>query len=167
MTYDEFRRVEAWLYSIPRVQLAIENLMMELEKLDTRAASPPSWMSNPNATAVSGGGSMDSCQAKYMEFMDEYGLRRREVELAILERRQQLECFERVLDMLRTENGQLAQLVRKKYIEKIKPDVTIYETILFVGHSKFYEMRRYTVEAFFECLPGQFNERRKRGQKSA
>lgn len=166
MTADDFRRVEAWLYSIPRIKIALGTLQLELEKLDTKASSPPRWMSNPEAIPTTGG-DLDSRQAKWMEFMDEYPVRRAEIVEQIRERRQQLTCFERVMGMLRAENSQLAQLVNKKYIEKVQPDRVIYETVLFVGHSKFYEMRRYVIQAFFECLPGQFKTRRKRGEKSA
>ncbi|MCL6479639.1 MAG: hypothetical protein K6T65_14755 [Peptococcaceae bacterium] len=166
MTNEEFRKVEAWLYSIPRVRISLETLEIDLERLDTKAASPPTWMTNLNAVPVVGG-DQDSRQAKWMEFMDEYHIRRNDILERIQERQQQLLCFEKVLDMLRAENAQLAQLVRKKYIEKIQPDRIIWETVLFVGHSKFYEMRRYVVQAFFECLPGQFKVRIKCGQKTA
>lgn len=168
MTAEDFRRVEAWLYSIPRAHIALDTLKIDLEKLDTRAASPPSWMSNPNAQFSTGGG-IDSRQAKWMEFIDEYQVRRNEILEGIRERRQQLVCFEKVMRMLRAENGQYVQLVQKKYIEKVQPDNVVYENILYVGHSKFYEMRRYVVAAFFECLPGQFpkKERRNCGEKTA
>jgi len=167
LTAEEFRRVEAWLYSIPRVKIALSTLKLDLEKLDTKAASPPTWMSNPGGIPITGG-DLDSRQAKWVEFMDEYPIRRNEILEQIRERRQQLICFERVMGMLRAENVQLAQLVIKKYIEKQQPDSLIYETVLFVGHSKFYEMRRYIVQAFYECFPGQFNkDRRIRGEKTA
>lgn len=155
MTADDFRMVEAWLYSIPRMKIAIENLKIELEKLDTRAMSPPRWVSNPAGTFGTDG-NLDSRQARWVEFMDEYPVRRREIELAIQERQQQVECFDRVLNMLREENSQYVQLVRKKYLEKVQPDVYIYENHLFVSKRTFYRMRRYVVEAFYECLPGQF-----------
>lgn len=155
LTAEDFRRVEAWLYSIPRVKIALGTLKDDLEKLDTKAASPPTWMSNPGAVPVTGG-ELDSRQAKWMEFMDEYPVRRAEILEQIRERRQQLTCFERVIGMLRAENSQLAQLVNKKYIEKVQPDQVIFEKVLFVGKTTFYEMRRYVVAAFYECLPGQF-----------
>lgn len=155
MTAEDFRRVEAWLYSIPRLKIAIENLKLEIEKLDTRAASPPSWMSNPSIAPTTGGIN-DSRQARYAEFMDEYLVRRKETELALAERRQQLKCFERVVQMLREEDAKYGQLVRKKYLEKVKPDTNIYENHLYVSKRTFYRMRVYVVEAFFECLPGQF-----------
>lgn len=166
MTKQEFRRVEAWLYSIPRMRIAIENLKSELEKLDTKAASPPTWMSNPNTIPVRSG-NLDSKQEKWLEFMDEYPLRRQEILQQIRDREQQLACFEKVMEMLRAENGQYAQLVKAKYIEKVRPDWVIWETILFVGKTKFYEMRQYVVRAFFDCLPAQFLERTKSGQKIA
>ncbi len=167
MNSSDFGRVEAWLYSIPRLQIAIENLNLELDKLDTRAASPPRWMSNPDAVP-STGCDVDSRQAKWMEFMDEYELRRQEIERKLEDRRRQIRCFDRVMDMLREESALYSQLVRKKYLEKIKPDKKIWEHHLYVGKTKFYEMRIYVVEAFFECLPGQFpeKERTKRELKS-
>ncbi|TYO94542.1 hypothetical protein [Desulfallas thermosapovorans] len=157
MTAEDFRRVKAWLYSIPRLKIAIENLRIELEKLDTRAASPPRWVSNPAGT-FSTGGIIDSRQVRWVEFMDEYPLRRREIELDIHERQQQLECFERVMDMLRKEDARLVQLVRKKYLEKVH-DRDIWENVLYTSKATFYRMRIYVVEAFYECLPGQFAHR--------
>lgn len=154
MTHDDFRRVEAWLYSIPRLEVAIETLQLELEKLDTKAASPPRWLSNPAGT-FSSGGNLDSRQVKWVEFMDEYPVRRNEVLEAIRERRQQVACFNKVMDMLRAENGQLAQLVRKKYLEKVQPDRVIWDHIV-VSERTFYRMRRYVVESFYECIPGEF-----------
>ncbi len=165
MTAEEFRQVEAWLYSIPRVLIALETLKMDLEKLDTRAASPPRWMSNPNALFSTGGG-FDSRQLKWVEFMDEYQVRRNEILEKIRERRQQVRCFEKVMNMLRAENGQLAQLVNKKYIEKVQPDRVIWDVIM-VSERTFYRMRRYVVESFFECLPGRFQNGRNLAGKSA
>lgn len=155
MTAEDFRRVEVWLYSISRASIALETLKLDLEKLDTRAASPPRWMSNLSL-APAFGGSTDSRQAKWVEFLDEYQVRRNDILEQIREKRQQLICFERVMKMLRNENSQLVQLVRKKYVEKVQPDHLIYENVLFVGKTTFYELRRYVVAAFLECLPGQF-----------
>ena len=67
--------------------------------------------------------------------------------------------------MLRVENSQLAQLVKAKYIDKIKPDSAIYDDVMFVSKTRFYEMRYYVVGVFFECLPGQFpNDSRTKGE---
>jgi len=159
MTNEEFRRVEAWLYSIPRIEIALESLKLELETLDTRAASPPTWMSNPSPVFVMGG-DMDSRQARWVEFMDEYQVRRNEITEKIREREQQLACFEKVMDMLRSEDGKLAQLVRKKYVDKVRPDRTIWKDEIFVGKTTFYAMRNYTVRVFFESLPGLFISKR-------
>ncbi len=166
MTKQEFRRVEAWLYSIPRLKIAVENLKLELERLDTKAASPPTWVSNPNAPAK-GGNNLDSRQEKWLEFLDEYPLRRQEILQKIQEREQQLAGFEKVLDMLRNENGQYAQLVKAKYIEKVKPDSVIYNKLLVVSERTFYRMRIYVVKTFYECLPAQFLKWQKDGRNVA
>ncbi|SFR15297.1 hypothetical protein [Desulfoscipio geothermicus] len=158
MKAEDFRRVEAWLYSIPRLEIAIKNLQMELEKLDTKAASPPRWMSNLSGAPVTGG-NLDSRQARWVEFMDEYPVRRAEIMQDIQDRLRQLQCFRRVMELLREENAQYAQLVRKKYLEKVQPDRVIWENHLFVSKATFYRMRIYVVEAFYECLPGQFPHR--------
>jgi len=155
---EEFGHVESWLYSIPRVRIALETLKNDLDKLKTKAASPPTWVSNPGAVPVSGG-NLDSRQSRWVEFMDEYPLRQAEILEAIQDRRQQLACYERVIQMLRAENSQLVQLVEKKYIEKVKPDGVIYDTVLFVGKTSFYEMRRYVVTSFYQCLPGRFQNK--------
>lgn len=168
MTEQEFRRIEAWLYSIPRIEIALKTLKQELDRLDTKAASPPTWMSNPDAIPMKGG-SLDSRQQRWLEFMDEYGIRRDELLEKITDREQQLEAFNMVLEMLRKENSLYAQLVKKKYIEKVKPDSAIYDGLLCVSKTTFYEMRAYVVQAFLDCLPGQFADktRTKREPKSA
>lgn len=158
--------MEAWLYSIPRLRIAIENLKLELERLDTKAASPPTWVSNPN-TPVRGGNNLDSRQQKWLEFMDEYPLRRKEILQQIQDRERQLECFEKVMDMLRAENGQYAQLVKAKYIDKVRPDWVIYNNILSVSERTFYRMRAYVVKTFYECLPAQFIRWQKDGRNVA
>lgn len=155
MTHEDFRRVEAWLYNIPRVQIAIENLRHELERLDTKRNSPPTWMSNPDAVPVMGG-ELDSRQARWVEFLEEYPVRRAELLATITEREQQLKCFKQVLDILQAEDSRLAQLVRKKYIEKMRPDRAVWENVLFVSKPTYYRMRIYVVQAFFDCLPGYF-----------
>lgn len=155
MQEEDFRSVEAWLYSIPRIEIALENLKSTLERLETKEASPPTWMSNPGAVPVSGG-QLDSRQQRWVEFLDEYDMRKSELQEQIRYREQQLGSFEKVLDVLRAENSQLAQLVKAKYIEKIKPDSTIYDNVLFVSKTRFYEMRNYVIKVYFECLPGQF-----------
>lgn len=166
MTDEDFRKVEAWLYSIPRIEIALHNLKMELERLETKRQSPPTWMSNPNAVPVAGG-ELDSRQQKWIEFLDEYEIRRNELLEQIRYREQQIECFNRVLDMLRAENGQYAQLVKAKYIEKVKPDSAIYDGILVVSERTFYRMRAYVVKTFYECLPAQFLRWQKDGRNVA
>jgi hypothetical protein len=74
---EDFRRVEAWLYSIPRIEIALENLKLALERLETKKASPPTWISNPGAVHVSGG-QLDSRQQRWVEFLDEYDIRKNE-----------------------------------------------------------------------------------------
>ena len=106
MTKEDFRRVEAWLYGIPRVEIALETLKMDLEKLETKAASPPTWMSVPTGGMPTGGGTSCSRQERWVEFLDEYPVKRNEILEGIRERRQQLTCFEKVMDMLRAENSQ-------------------------------------------------------------
>lgn len=163
MDNQDFRRVEAWLYSIPRIEIALENLKIELERLETRRQSTPTWMPNPNAVPVTGG-QLDSRQQKWVEFLSEYDERKRELQEQIRYRENQIECFQLVMNMLRQENAQLVQLVRKKYIEKVQPDWVIWKRVLFVGKTKFYEMRQYAVQSFFECLPAQFLKKRTKGE---
>jgi hypothetical protein len=150
-----FRGVESWLYSIPRLEVALESLKLELERLDTKIESPPRWASNPQGTPITGG-DLDSRLDKWGEFIDEYPVRRQEILQKIEDREHQLANFERVMELLRSENLQLAQLVRKKYIEKIKPDEEIWVNHLFISKASFYRMRAYIVGIFYECLPGEF-----------
>lgn len=157
MTDEEFRRVEAWLYKIPRIEIALENLKLELQRLETKHQSPPTWVSNPNVVPVTGG-NLDNWLEKWVEFEDEYDIRRNELLQQIQAREHQLACFNKVLDMLRAENSQLVQLVKAKYIDKIRPDSAIYNGILFVSKNTFYKMRYYVVKAFYDCLPGQFGD---------
>jgi hypothetical protein len=155
MDEQDFRRVEAWLYSIPRIEIALDDLKLTLERLETKRATPPAWLSHPEATPVSGS-QVDSRQQRWVEFLDTFDERAEELQGQIRYREQQLQCFNKVMDILRAENSQLAQLVRAKYIDKIKPDSAIYEGVLFVSKTRYYEMRHYAVNVFFECMPGQF-----------
>lgn len=166
MTDRDFRRVEAWLYSIPRMSIAIEDLKLALGRLETKRQSPPTWVSNPRALPVTGG-EIDSKQQRWIEFLEKYDEQRCELLQQIHYRGDQIKCYQQVMDLLRRENGQLVQLVRKKYIEKVRPDQVIWETVLFVGKTKFYEMRRYIVQTFYECLPAQFLKGRTKGEPKA
>lgn len=155
MTGEDFRRVEAWLYSIPRMEIALDNLRRELGGLDTRAASAPVVLSNPTGIHVTGG-NQDSLQDRWVEFLSDYQVRRKEIQERIMQYQEQLDSFNRVLEMLKNENSQLERLVKKKYIEKVKPDQIIWDTVLFVGKATFYRMRIYILGTFFECLPYKF-----------
>ena len=166
MTKEEFRRVEAWLYSIRYLPLAIEDLKKALELLETRASSPPSWTSHMTLVPVVGG-EQDSRQARWVEFLDDYETRRRELLRQISIRENKLSSYKRVMELLEAQNSQYTQLVRAKYINIVRPDSAIYEGILFVSKNLFYEMRLYVVKAFSYALPGQFDDYsgRKEGEK--
>jgi hypothetical protein len=155
LTAQEFRRVEAWLYDVRRLASAIESLKIKLNQLETRAASPPAWVSNPDAIKVTGG-IQESRLEKWVEFLDGYEFERQEILYKIRLRENKLETYEKVMDLLRSENGQYCQLVRAKYINRIRPDSAIYEGILFTSRSGFYRMRDYVLQAFWDCMPGQF-----------
>lgn len=157
MEANDCHCVEKWLHSISKLQLAVKTLQIKLDILDTRAASPPRWVSNP-MVAINAGSSADSRQARYVEFLDEYPHQRKDLELAILERQQQLKCFDLVLKMLREENIRLAQLVDCKYLHKMN-DQKIWEDVLYTSKSTFYRLKEQAVEAFYECLPGEFKKR--------
>jgi hypothetical protein len=150
LTEQEYRQVEKWLYSITRIEIAIEGLKKALEQLDTRRASPPTWMSNPTAIPVMGG-DLDSRQQRWAEFLDEYNNQRTDLLQHIQEKESQLDCFNKVLDQLRDEDGKLAQLVRYKYLHKIKPDSVIYENHIYVSRTEFYRMRSYIIQFFYDC----------------
>jgi len=154
LTADDFHRAEAWLYSIPRLQLALEDLKMELDLLDARAASPLRRM--PDFGTSDADNSADNDQAGYPERMQQ--LWRQELELDIRERRQQVQCFKAVLEMLRQEDIKLAMLVNSKYLQKMS-DQNIWDHILHVSKATFYRMKNYVVEAFYDCLPAQLQNR--------
>jgi hypothetical protein len=157
LTTDEFARVEKWLYSIPRIEIAVETLTLEIERLNTKAVTPPTWMSTPNGGMPTGGTSC-SRQENWVEFLDEYPVRKNELLDKIEDRQKQLKCYEKVMNILRAEDSRYTQLVWNKYIKKVTPDRIIWEEHLFISKSSFYRMRSYIVESFLECLPGQFGK---------
>jgi hypothetical protein len=152
---QQFRQVERWLYNIPYVEYALGNLRDALERLETRHASPPSWMPNLSL-APGGGGEESSRQQRWVEFEEEYPEKKRELQHQINEREAKIRGFYDVLDMLTAEDGSYSQLIRAKYIRTVFPDSAIYGGILFVSRRTFYRMRSHVVRTYFNCLPAQF-----------
>ncbi|NPV90114.1 MAG: hypothetical protein HPY50_04970 [Firmicutes bacterium] len=166
MDNSEFRRVEAWLYGIPRMEMALENLKLELGRIDSQAASPPMAASNPSGIRVTGG-RRDSMLDNWVEFLNDCEIRQGEIRERIKHLQEQIDWFNRVLRLLERENPLLVLLVKKKYLERVKPDQIIWDTVLYVGKTKFYDMRRQALEVFLECLPMSFKKRTNSEPKSA
>ena len=161
LTAQEFRRVEVWLYDVRRLAPAIESLKLIRQLGDQGAASPPTWVSDPDAIRVTGG-KQDSRLEKWVEWLDGYESERWEILDKLKTKENSLAGYEAVMKLLQSEQdgGQLCQLVRAKYINRVRPDSAIYEYILFVGKGLFYTLRRYVLYTFFDCLPGEFPAKR-------
>lgn len=151
----DFRAVERWLYSIPRKMVALETARLDIEHIDTLLAAGEVQAVQYRGDAVSGGGRRGGLE-KGLVTAESLKERRQQLVVKIKELRYQLVCFERVMELLRAENQQLAQLVQKRYIERVRPDRIIYDNILFTSRSNFYRMRDYVVQVFYESLPSIF-----------
>jgi len=162
MDSNDFKRVEAWLYSIPKTRIAYENLNNRLNSLHKKMNLIPAVQATKYENGKVSGGIKESQQEKWIERMASLLDERQAVLEALNKKRKKLKCFEQVMELLGRENEKYPEIVEKKYIYRIKPDVRIYRS-LYLSERHFYRMRRYVVQTFFNCLPGEFIKKVKEG----
>ena len=158
MNKAEQKRVKQFLYSIKVTELAIFNLQRAIDDLDTRKASPPTWMSNPDVCGVSGG-SAGSQQESWVEFLDAYPARRSFLTDTMDRHRRKVADYNETIDSMReTEQwGPLgADIIRLKYYHHIHPDQTIWCYHLFCSKAAFYRTHYAALRFFYEVLPQRF-----------
>lgn len=156
MTKQERKKVVQWLYSIPAIEYSVGNLKRALEDLETRYNSPPTWMSNPDALGVMGGDET-SRQETWAIFLEQYPARKSYLEDLIAQRTNKVRQYHEVLSLLAQENSLAAQVIRKKYYDKVKPDRDIYRLFLFCSEETFYRALRRGIRFYFTTLTGVFS----------
>jgi hypothetical protein len=158
----ELKRVQAWLWSIRKTEISIENLRKSLSDLETRKESPPTWMSQLRLIAVPGGGEEESKQEAWAIFLDEYPGRKSYLEDLIEQRTEKVRLYNQTMEELALEEkwGYLgAQIINAKYYRKIRPDKAIYSTCLFCTPETYYRAHRRAVQFFWEVLPHLFQRK--------
>ena len=139
MTKEEVGRVEHWLYSIPRTELALANLRRALDDLEQRMESPPTWMQAPSMAPIRGS------QEAWLQFLDEYPARKSFLEYNIDRHNQKIKRLWEALDALKSEDSRAAEVIRKKYYDHVRPDRSIYTMFLFCGADLFYTALRFGI----------------------
>jgi hypothetical protein len=150
---NDFKRVERWLFSIPKKYIALDSLRARLDALDTKAASPPRWI--PTLEQVPAfGGETESRQQRWVEFMEQYPVEREFLAKEIKRLEEALSLYERVMMELNKEDELYHRLIRLKYEKKWENDRVWAE--LHISKATFFRMRYRLVQTFYECLPGEF-----------
>lgn len=161
MNKEEKKRVINWLYSIRRSEITIERLQRKLEALENRKASPPTWMTNPDALGIKGG-SEDSKQQIWVEFLDSYPTTK-EFYLDNIEMHQErVKLYYDTLEAMKQDQkwGYMAgQVIHYKFYKKVKPDIVIYSKYLCCDHDTYYKYQRRGLKYFLENYPELFVEK--------
>lgn len=162
LTQQDYQRVKKWLYSIRPSELAVFNLQTAILDLDTKLQSPPSYIvtgiGNYNLASGGSGGETFSKGENYASWYEETRTRREFLADELAKKQRKVTQFYGVLEAMRQEKwgGQAAELVEKKYYNRIKPDKAIYTMFLFVGEDTFYRLNRHALRFFYEVLPDVF-----------
>lgn len=154
MSQDYFRRVEAWLYSIPGLQVAISNLKQQLEQLEEQlAVMPTASTARPDRVKVAGG-EHDSIQDRWLNKQEAIEDKRNWLKLLLKEKQAELDLFTSQLEQLRKDDHLAADVVELRYIKKFGPEKTAIEA--FTSERSVYRARKRAVEYFFNALPWLF-----------
>jgi len=134
------------------IEYSLGNLRLALDDLETRRASPPDWMSNPDALAVMGGEETSKQETWAIFINDEYPVRKSYLEELITARARKVEQYREVLELLGRDNHLAAHAIRKKYYDKVKPDQAIYSMFLFCSRETYFRAIRKGIRFYFEAL---------------
>ena|GEM_PF-3029407 len=163
MNQQDKKRVKTWLYRISRKELAIANLKMAIQDLDTKLINQPSTLVSgvSNYDLFSGGGGeSDSKQDRYASWV-ELTMDRRDFLVEQLDRlTQEVQRYYDTLEELRKEYGnRVAEIIDYKYRRRVKPDKVIYDMILFCSRESFYREHRWALKFFFDVMCDKFAQR--------
>ncbi|MBM7866003.1 hypothetical protein GTO89_06385 [Heliobacterium gestii] len=152
------KQVQAWLLSIRKTEVALANTKRALDDLETRRASPPTWVSQLSV-AKGAGGVPESRQEAWVIFLEEYPLKKSYLEDRIEQFERKLAQYRHVLETMAEESrwGTAgAELIRRKYYQQIQPDSVIYQMHLFCSKETFYRIHRKALQYCYDVLPDLF-----------
>ncbi|MEW5952646.1 MAG: hypothetical protein AB1815_02650 [Bacillota bacterium] len=161
ITAQDYQRVKKWLYSIRASELAIFNLQAAIVDLEAKLQSPPSYimtgLGNYNL-ASRGGGESSSKGENYASWYEETQARHEFLIDQLVKKQRKVTQFYDTLAEMRNEKWgrQAAELVEKKYYNRIKPDKAIYTMFLFISDRQFYRLNQLALKFFYEVLPDVF-----------
>lgn len=155
MTKQEARRVHAWLHSIRRTERALENLRVALDDLETRYASPPTWMRSLKEVTVTESAVDTSKQEAWAAFLEEYPARKSFLQDVIRQHERKLEAWRDTLEDLRREDPLAAAVVKDVFYFRIRPYEAVWRREA-VSNTTFYRALNFGMKFFFETLPHLF-----------
>jgi hypothetical protein len=150
-----YKRVEAWLYSIPHKRAAVSNLKKQLEQLKQQLDDiPPVSTARPDRVRVAGG--------EHVSTQDRWLLKRETIEdqqkwinFLLLEKQAELDLFTSQLEQLRQQDNLAAELVELRYVKRFG-SIEGIAMHLFSSDSTMYRARRRAIRYFFNALPWLF-----------
>lgn len=158
LTKRDFKRVERWLYEIPRKYIRLDNLRTKLEFMDRKAKDGPPGAKIPHLKdiCVQEGSSEGTEGERWAEWADWYARTRPGMVEEIARLELKISFYERVVaEFDKSDTNKIHhRLIRLKYHDE-KKNFQICEE-LHVSRRTFYRMRERIVKTFFECLPGEF-----------
>ena len=100
-----YKRVEAWLYSIPHKRAAVSNLKKQLEQLGRQLDDmPPISATQPDRVRVAGGEHV-STQDRWLLKRETIENQREWINFLLLEKQAELDLFTSQLERLRQEDS--------------------------------------------------------------
>lgn len=157
MTEAERKKVQHFLRSIRKAELAVIDLNRAIEDLDTRRESPPTWMINLESAGVSGGIGENRLET-WAEFIDTYEARRSFLREMLRRNARKVEDYKRTMEALAHEDnyGCLAvEIINLKYYRKV-PDEVACRYHLFCAKRTYYRTHVAGLIFFCEALPSRF-----------
>jgi len=110
-----FKRVEAWLYSIPHKQAAVVNLRKQLEQLGRQLDDmPPISVTQPDRVRVAGGEHV-STQDRWLLKRETIENQREWINFLLLEKQAELDLFTSQLERLRQEDSLAMERIAEHY----------------------------------------------------
>jgi hypothetical protein len=150
-----YKRVEAWLYSIPHKRAAVSNLKKQLEQLKQQLDDIPTVSTaRPDWVRVAGGEQV-STQDRWLLKRETIEDQQKWINFLLLEKQAELDLFTSQLERLRQEDSLAAEFVELRYIKKFGSMERIAEH-LFCSRSHLYEVRKQAIKYFFDALPWLF-----------
>lgn len=158
-------KVKRWLRSIPKTELAIYNLELAIKDLDEQIKSPPthiiSGIGNYSGMFFDGGEEGHSKQQSYTDWLETCENRMSFLQDHLKKKKRKMEQYYTTLEQIKQEPnwGYMGgEIIRKKYFDKVKPDVAIYTMFVFCSREEFYRAHKKSLKYFFDVLPDVFME---------